>query len=72
MSQVVRLARFETGFVQEKWSESRIWEKLWDWTTVVRDARWSAYWGGPEPRLYCIWINYTIYYNLDAISEIAK
>ena len=58
MSQVVRLATFETGFVQKKWSESRIAgrggplrvnpykhyvnEENFG-TKVVRDARWSAY-----------------------------
>ena len=70
MSQVVRLARFETGFVQKKWAESRIAEvvckglilkhyamgKTLGLDKMVLDARWSAYWGGPEPRLYCMCI----------------
>ena len=33
---------------------------------MVRDARWSAYFGGPEPRLYCIWSVAAI---LDAILD---
>ena len=58
MSQVVRLARLRLVWCQKSglspewqgWSAKglalRQWEKLWDWTKVVRDARWSAYGGG--------------------------